>query len=524
MISMLNLVNLLGESVRSQPSDGGPLEGLNLSGESFAGLLMQNGIDLQVPANEQELADLVASLPAEIGETLPLDSSAIAGATVALASLTVTGGVDTADTADTTDEPEELASLEMLPPQQPTDQVPLFAPPSHTEGVELPQSDSPIAQSIIAADTEPTVSDDSSIATPAVAPLPLLAYLMARAGQQAEPTELVSMPQSERAAAETIDDGAPLLLAETVAPADSAPPDSHSQTFALTPSIAQDKVLPSEPALTAADAETSTAVNAVSAGDRTLSLKPPAQPGNPPLLASSADNDLAPQTEAVAEELPAVVAPKKLADNNTPLAVPADLPITAKSPTDSSLASQQTTVAPAQQRVEWAAEPLLEESAVRAVGGQQPIAEGVKQNEIQSLQQESASRPTRLQNLGNALAERIQTMVAGELKRAVIRLDPPELGQVEVRIQVQQEQTQVQIITQTTPVRDALEQQSARLREALLEQGLNLAGLDVSDQSQQQSSSGATTTGESADSDDEAEETTVVESDYRAAGLVDQYV
>ncbi len=94
---------------------------------------------------------------------------------------------------------------------------------------------------------------------------------------------------------------------------------------------------------------------------------------------------------------------------------------------------------------------------------------------------EHLNRPVKLSNAAQGMAERISTMVAGEIKHAVIQLDPAELGHVEVRLQVQNDQTQIQIVSASQQVRDALEQQSARLREALNNQGMNLTQLDVSD-------------------------------------------
>jgi flagellar hook-length control protein FliK len=125
-----------------------------------------------------------------------------------------------------------------------------------------------------------------------------------------------------------------------------------------------------------------------------------------------------------------------------------------------------------------------------------------------------------------ALAERIQTMVAGDLKQAIIRLDPPELGALELRVQVQQEQTQVQILASTTQVREALEQHSARLREALAEQGLNLSNLDVSDQQsgEQSGSQSGGAGGPGNETDSEEDKSIELNSVITAQGVVDHYV
>src|SRR5690606_20354331 len=60
-----------------------------------------------------------------------------------------------------------------------------------------------------------------------------------------------------------------------------------------------------------------------------------------------------------------------------------------------------------------------------------------------------------------------------------------ELGSLEIRLQVQQDQATVQVQVQNGQVRDALESGAQRLRDALAAQGLQLAGYDVSERGQQ---------------------------------------
>jgi flagellar hook-length control protein FliK len=74
-----------------------------------------------------------------------------------------------------------------------------------------------------------------------------------------------------------------------------------------------------------------------------------------------------------------------------------------------------------------------------------------------------------------------------DIQQATIHLDPPELGAMELKLEVNEErQTQVQVQVQNPQVKEALESSATRLREMLEKEGLQLANLDVSDQSQQQ--------------------------------------
>ncbi|EAR08003.1 Flagellar hook-length control protein [Reinekea sp. MED297] len=141
---------------------------------------------------------------------------------------------------------------------------------------------------------------------------------------------------------------------------------------------------------------------------------------------------------------------------------------------------------------------------------------------------EQMARPMKLQEAAQALTDRIQTMVAGGLQRAVIRLDPPELGALELRVHVQNDQTQVQIISPSPQVREALEQNSVRLREALAQQGLDLTHVDVSDQHRQTGSDSSNEGRNQSDSGDSvvAEDELIDEAPVQSVrqGLVDHYI
>src|SRR5690606_37888106 len=63
---------------------------------------------------------------------------------------------------------------------------------------------------------------------------------------------------------------------------------------------------------------------------------------------------------------------------------------------------------------------------------------------------------------------------------------PAELGPVELKIQVHQDQATIQVQAQNASVREALEMHVHRLREALANNGLGLAQFDVSAQADQQ--------------------------------------
>lgn len=127
------------------------------------------------------------------------------------------------------------------------------------------------------------------------------------------------------------------------------------------------------------------------------------------------------------------------------------------------------------------------------------------------------------------LQERINIMLSKNIQRADIRLDPPELGQLNVRINMNAEQASVQFQVQSAQARDAVEQALPRLREMLEQQGVALADTDVREQQQQmagdaeQQHSGGGTAGNSAEATGE-HEILLNEGRPLAAGGVDFYV
>ena len=74
-------------------------------------------------------------------------------------------------------------------------------------------------------------------------------------------------------------------------------------------------------------------------------------------------------------------------------------------------------------------------------------------------------------------------MVGSRLQGAEIRLNPAHLGPLEVRIQIQNDQANINFTAQHGMVREALEAAIPRLREMLGESGLQLNNVTVSDQS-----------------------------------------
>lgn len=91
--------------------------------------------------------------------------------------------------------------------------------------------------------------------------------------------------------------------------------------------------------------------------------------------------------------------------------------------------------------------------------------------------------PVQQKGWDQAMSQRVVWMVRNNMQEAQIQLNPRDLGPINVRIAVNQDQAHVQFVAQHATTREALENALPRLREMMQEAGLNLAQSDVSQHS-----------------------------------------
>ncbi|MDH5230197.1 MAG: flagellar hook-length control protein FliK [Gammaproteobacteria bacterium] len=104
---------------------------------------------------------------------------------------------------------------------------------------------------------------------------------------------------------------------------------------------------------------------------------------------------------------------------------------------------------------------------------------------VRSTPNLSLSTPIHNPDWQQGFAQRIAIVVQNQLQQADIRLNPPELGAINIRLNINQDQANVVFSSPHGVVRDAIEAAIPRLRDMLNEQGLNLANVDVSAQTPQ---------------------------------------
>ncbi|MGM0430929.1 MAG: flagellar hook-length control protein FliK [Pseudomonadota bacterium] len=174
---------------------------------------------------------------------------------------------------------------------------------------------------------------------------------------------------------------------------------------------------------------------------------------------------------------------------------------------------------------------LADANAARAIQGQMVSTtqgtvaanESSQSNTLQALQ-----RPLDLQQTeaSQKLQERINIMMSRNIQRADIRLDPPELGSVQIRVNMSGEQASVQFQVQSAQARDAIETTMPRLREMLEQQGIDLADTQVGEQSKEGERTAGGQGGSAEESEDWAVEGEIALDEGRvlADGQVDFYV
>ena len=111
----------------------------------------------------------------------------------------------------------------------------------------------------------------------------------------------------------------------------------------------------------------------------------------------------------------------------------------------------------------------------------------VMQTASESLTEARSATDTRQENWGEALGQRLVMMVTEQRQEAQIRLDPPELGSLGVKLVVEERGVSIQFNSAIPQVRDMLEAQADRLRAAMSTQGLDLVDVNVGDDAQSQS-------------------------------------
>ncbi|EGU37124.1 flagellar hook-length control protein FliK [Vibrio sp. N418] len=130
------------------------------------------------------------------------------------------------------------------------------------------------------------------------------------------------------------------------------------------------------------------------------------------------------------------------------------------------------------------------ETALAQQLGQTAGAQGLN-NQIRPEQvAQQPPMPLNREMASEQVAERVQMMLSKNLKNIDIRLDPPELGRMQIRMNMNGDGTNVHFTVANSQARDIVEQAMPRLREMLAQQGLQLGDTSVQQQASGQQQNG----------------------------------
>jgi flagellar hook-length control protein FliK len=91
--------------------------------------------------------------------------------------------------------------------------------------------------------------------------------------------------------------------------------------------------------------------------------------------------------------------------------------------------------------------------------------------------------PVKSPDFAQALSQQVVWMADKDAQIAQLRINPPELGPVEVRLQISGDEAVVQFASAQAEVRSAIEAALTRLRESMAEAGIQLGDASVSAES-----------------------------------------
>ncbi|CAH1580852.1 Flagellar hook-length control protein fliK [Vibrio jasicida] len=126
---------------------------------------------------------------------------------------------------------------------------------------------------------------------------------------------------------------------------------------------------------------------------------------------------------------------------------------------------------------------------IQAAAGQQGVT-AQQQTRVDAAQQAQLPLQLTKELANDQVAEKVQMMMSKNLKNLDIRLDPPELGRMQIRMTMNNDLANVHFTVANPQARDLIEQTLPRLREMLAQQGLQLADSSVQQQSSGQQQGG----------------------------------
>lgn len=127
---------------------------------------------------------------------------------------------------------------------------------------------------------------------------------------------------------------------------------------------------------------------------------------------------------------------------------------------------------------------------------------------VQAIMQETIA--INRKDFSVAVKEKVMVAINQKLRQLEIRLDPPELGSMQVKLNLQNEQAAVNFVVQSQQAKEALEQHMGKLKDMLAQSGVDVGDANI-EQRDSQNSEQASAQGQSryngSETDDEMSQT-----------------
>ncbi|XPF96170.1 flagellar hook-length control protein FliK [Colwellia sp. RE-S-Sl-9] len=117
----------------------------------------------------------------------------------------------------------------------------------------------------------------------------------------------------------------------------------------------------------------------------------------------------------------------------------------------------------------------------------QNISADLAQTQKTAIIQQAETISIMRKDFTDAVKDKVMVMINQKIQQVDIQLDPPELGRMQVRINLQSEQAVVNFVVQNQQAKEALEQNMDKLRHMMADSGVDVGGANVKQQSNQSS-------------------------------------
>lgn len=135
-----------------------------------------------------------------------------------------------------------------------------------------------------------------------------------------------------------------------------------------------------------------------------------------------------------------------------------------------------------QQSLNYAEEQAIQSNVAKAAADSMSVQSAKTAFNIQA---ETISINRR--DFADAVKDKVMVMINQKIKQLEIRLDPPELGSMHVKLNLQNEQAAVNFVVQNQQAKEALEQNMDKLKDMLAQTGVDVGDANIEQQNKQTS-------------------------------------